>query len=178
MVVNVPVMMLRQVPIIQKVRKTVEVHQVQLINDSHGAVSCEFFSSSGTHCCVCPRPVVALFVVAFVSLVSCILCDSTSINDRLNERCLEGSRPSVCPSRYDPCDFTALKIVHASGVRFLHFPPPAQVAKYPFSGTLSVSRSRVGVSFKVFGVIGPLFLSDDSIQSFFSETTRTSSPPT
>ena len=98
MVVNVPVVMLRQVPTIQKVRKTVEVHQVQFINEAHGAVSCEFFSSSSTHCCVCCRPVVAPFVVAFVSLVPCALCDSTSINDRLNERCSEGSRPPVLPS--------------------------------------------------------------------------------
>ena len=49
MVVSVPVVMLRQVPTIQKVRKTVEVHQVQFINEAHGAVGCEFFSSSGTH---------------------------------------------------------------------------------------------------------------------------------
>ena len=60
MVVSVPVVMLRQVPTIQKVRKTVEVHQVQFINEAHGAVGCEFFSSSGTHCCVFRRPVVAL----------------------------------------------------------------------------------------------------------------------
>ena len=132
-----PVVMLRQVPIIQKVRKTVEVHQVQLINDSYGAVSCEFFSSCGTHCCECCRPVVAPFVVAFVSLVSCILCDSTSINDRLNERCLEGSRPSVCPPRIDSCDFTAVKNVHASGVRFLHFRLPLRSRS-----THSVERFR------------------------------------
>ena len=122
MVANVPVVLLRQAPTIKKVRKTVEVHHVQFINEAHGAVSCEFFSSSGRHCCVCPRPVVAPFVVALVSLVPCALCDSTSINDRLNERCLERSRPSVCPLRCDSCDFTALKIVHAGGERFLHFP--------------------------------------------------------
>ena len=121
MVVSVPVVMLRQVPTIQKVRKTVEVHQVQFINEAHGAVGCEFFSSSGTRCCVFRRPVVAPFVVAFVSLDTCALCDSTSINYRLNKRCLEVSRPSACPPRCDSCDFTALKIVHASGVRFLHF---------------------------------------------------------
>ena len=114
-VANVPVVMLRQVPTIQKVRKTVEVHHVQFVNEAHGAMSCEFFSSSGTHCDELLPP----FVVAFVSLDTCALCDSTSINYRLNKRCLEGL--SACPHRCDSCGFSALKIVHASGVRFLHF---------------------------------------------------------
>ena len=59
-----------------------------------------------------------------------------------------------CPRRDDSCEFTALEIVHASGVRFLHFPSRSG-REVPHA----VEHFRPPESFKVFGMIGPRFLS-------------------